>query len=337
MPPGGQATPRAPSGFVTLAGLASGDQSTMAWRPSAFDRSRSAEMAAWLCCVLLGLLALWLLVRLVWVLLPSGDTVLATPTTPLAADTGGSRALSVSKWHLFGSSAQPSRFAANGAPTTTLSMVLRGTLAERDPRAGIAVIADEHGVERAWRVGETLAAGVRLAEVHADHVVLMHDGVEEILRLPRDRAGIATTPPGAARPTSGPAAQPRPAGNGRAPASDPAAYTPPEMAHGAAGNWQQTVRELREQDVDGLAAKLQVQPVFENGKLRGVRLAAGADASLITKLGLRPTDVVTAINGTPLDDLARGQQVVEGLRNAASANVTVLRDGKPTEIHVTLQ
>jgi general secretion pathway protein C len=109
------------------------------------------------------------------------------------------------------------------------------------------------------------------------------------------------------------------------------------MAHGAAGDWQRTVRELRAQDASGLAEKLQVLPVFEDGKLRGVRLTAAGDASLITKLGLRPTDVVTAINGTPLDDLSRGQQVVQGLRNAASANVTVLRDGQPTQIHVTLR
>lgn len=307
----------------------------MAWRLSAFDRSRSAELAARLCCVLLGLVALWLLVRLVWVLLPSGD-VLDTPATPLASDAGGSRALSVSKWHLFGSSTQPPRSAASGAPATTLSMILRGTLAERDPRAGIAVIADEHGIERAWRAGETLAAGVRLAEVHPDHVVLVHDGVEEVLRLPRDTAGIAPATHDGTRPTPGAAAATR-TGKPDAAAGGAAVYTPPEMAHGAAGNWQQTVRELRQQDVDGLADKLQVLPVFENGKLRGVRLAAGADASLISKLGLRPTDVVTAVNGVPLDDLARGQQVVESLRNAAGANVTVLRDGQPVTIHVTLR
>lgn len=309
----------------------------MAWRLSGFDRSRMAESAARLCCVLLGLIALWLLVRLVWVLLPSGDAVLDAPAAPVASDPAGSRALSVSKWHLFGSTTRPSRSAANGAPATTLSMILRGTLAERDPRAGIAVIADEHGIERAWRAGETLAAGVRLAEVHPDHVVLVHDGVEEVLRLPRDTAGLA---PVSRNPTPGPGAgaAARAGAPGAAAAPTGAApYTPPEMAHGAAGNWQETVKQLRQQDVSGLADKLQVLPVFENGKLRGVRLAAGADASLIAKLGLRPTDVVTAVNGVPLDDLARGQQIVEGLRSAASANVTVLRDGQPTEIHVTLQ
>lgn len=304
----------------------------MAWRLSAFDRSRSAELAARACCVLLGLIALWLLVRLIWVLLPSGDALPDTPATPLVADAGGSRALSVSKWHLFGSSAQPSRSAASGAPATTLSMILRGTVTERDPRAGIAVIADEHGIERAWRAGETLAPGVRLVEVHPDHVVLVHDGAEEVLRLPRDTAGIA--PPARPVPATGAATR---AGKRGDAAGGAAVYTPPEMAHGAAGNWQETVDQLRQQDVSGLADKLQVLPVFENGKLRGVRLAAGADASLIEKLGLRPTDVVTAVNGVPLDDLARGQQVVERLRSAASANVTVLRDGQPTEIHVTLQ
>jgi general secretion pathway protein C len=301
----------------------------MAWRLSAFDRDRRAESAARLCCVLFGLVALWLLVRLAWVLLPAGDAVLDTAAVPLASGTEGSRVLSASKWHLFGSTSQPAGSVASAAPATTLSMILRGTVAERDPRAGIAVIADEHGVERAWRAGETLAAGVRLAEIHPDHVVLVHDGIEEVLRLPRDQTDTAMAP---AR-----AAVPRATARGSAAPTGARTYTPPEMAHGAAGDWQRTVRELRAQDASGLAEKLQVLPVFEDGKLRGVRLTAAGDASLITKLGLRPTDVVTAINGTPLDDLSRGQQVVQGLRNAASANVTVLRDGQPTQIHVTLR
>jgi len=43
------------------------------------------------------------------------------------------------------------------------------------------------------------------------------------------------------------------------------------------------------------------------------------------------------VNGAPVDSLARGQQIVEGLRNASSARVTVLRDGRPTDITISLK
>ncbi len=66
-------------------------------------------------------------------------------------------------------------------------MILRGTLADRDPAAGIAVIGDGERGERAYRAGEALGGGVKLARVYPDHVVLLHEGVEETLTLTRDR------------------------------------------------------------------------------------------------------------------------------------------------------
>ena len=46
---------------------------------------------------------------------------------------------------------------------------------------------------------------------------------------------------------------------------------------------------------------------------------------------------VTAVNGAPVDSIARGQQIIEGLRNASSARVTVLRDGRPADITISLK
>ena len=59
--------------------------------------------------------------------------------------------------------------------------------------------------------------------------------------------------------------------------------------------------------------------------------------TLINQIGLRAGDVITAINGAPVDSLSRGQQIVESLRSASSARVTVLRDGKPTDITISLK
>ena len=51
----------------------------------------------------------------------------------------------------------------------------------------------------------------------------------------------------------------------------------------------------------------------------------------------QPGDIVTAVNGIPVDSVARGQQIVESLGTAGSARVTVRRGGVPTEVDVKLR
>ena len=80
-----------------------------------------------------------------------------------------------------------------------------------------------------------------------------------------------------------------------------------------------------------------IVPVLDGGRLTGVQVSAGADIALINRIGLRAGDIVTAVNGAPVDSIARGQQIVDSLRNAASARVTVLRNGKPTDITISLK
>jgi general secretion pathway protein C len=82
---------------------------------------------------------------------------------------------------------------------------------------------------------------------------------------------------------------------------------------------------------------VQVVPVLDGGKLTGVRLSAGGDAALMAQIGLRTGDVITSVNGMAVDSFARGQEIMTGLASATSVRVTVLRDGKPTEVNVGLK
>lgn len=299
-------------------------------RAGGSERVRWSERAAIGVCVVLALLLVWLLARLLWLLVPGEDP--ASTVVPRTATTDAPAAVAISRWHLFGDS--PQRPGANrAAPATTLALSLRGTLADTDPRAGIAVIADEHGSERAWRVGDEVAAGVRLDEVHADHVVLLHEGAQEVLALRRDEPppDIVTPIPAAQR--SGRALRNTAAGDG---ATAPVTFVPPQIAHGRA-DWEQTMAQLRGSP-DEVARRVQVVPVLDDGRIAGVRVsAAGGDAALLAQLGLRPSDIVTAVNGMPVDSVARGQQILESLGNANSVRVTVTRDGLPTEVTIRLR
>lgn len=291
----------------------------------AIDRVRPAVAAGFVCCALLAALVLWLLVRLVWSLVPRGDTALEAPTR-MRASAAPAAVQSIARWHLFGDT--PLRPGAGpGAPATTLSLILRGTFAGNDPQSGIAVIADAGSGERAYRAGDDVQPGVRLGEVHADHVVLLHDGVAETLTLPRDSQ---LTPTDIVRPTPS-----RVSGGATVTPRAGATSSGAVQNVKAPADWQQTVSRLR-QNPGELMQRVQVVPVLDNGKLAGVRLSAGADSALLSQIGLLPGDVVTSVNGLPVDSLARGQQIMASLGSAQSVRVTVQRNGKPTELTVAL-
>ena len=89
-------------------------------------------------------------------------------------------------------------------------------------------------------------------------------------------------------------------------------------------------------DVAELAKQVQVLPVMENGRMAGVRLAAGRDSDILSRAGLLPTDIVTAVNGIPLDGPQRQAELIANLSKARNAQVTVRRDGKEIQLSIGL-
>lgn len=292
--------------------------------------SRYGALAA---CALGGLMVAWLAVRIVWSLLPRGD-VAVTALAPAAASVA-KRAVSVAKWHLFGTAGATVKDYSRAAPTTQLQLSLRGTLAESEPREGMAVIADPTAGERAYRVGDALPGGATLDAVYPDRVVLLHEGVQETLALPFDHpAGTLAAPAGGAV-ADDPALAAIRAGGAQAPLPGTPVYTPPQMAQGTLDFTK--VQQQLKLDPAALARQVNAQPVLENGRMVGVRLSGGPDAALVTSLGLQPNDVVTAVNNVPLDSPARAQEVMTSVSNASRVTVTVLRDGKPVTLSVNVK
>jgi general secretion pathway protein C len=78
------------------------------------------------------------------------------------------------------------------------------------------------------------------------------------------------------------------------------------------------------------------QPVYANGKQTGYRVYPGRNRQAFLRLGLRPGDLVTAINGTPLDDPEHGQQIFNTLGATSEAHVTVQRNGQQQDVVLNL-
>ena len=108
------------------------------------------------------------------------------PRAPAAVSVGGRVELA---YGLFGG-AHGDR--AGGA-SAGIEIRLLGVVAATEGRRGYAVMRIEPREILAVREGEDVAPGVRLAEVHPDHVILIRNGTRESLAWPQKGAPVDST------------------------------------------------------------------------------------------------------------------------------------------------
>ena len=70
------------------------------------------------------------------------------------------------------------------------------------------------------------------------------------------------------------------------------------------------------------------------GGIRGFRVVGGREFEALRASGLQPSDLVTAVNGTPLHDPDSFRQSIND--NSGSAVLTVMRRGHPTDININI-
>lgn len=237
----------------------------------------------------------------------SPQPVLARMAPPRPA--AGIDVQSVISAHLFGIAvADPSTQDPANAPLSNANLVLAGTIATRDPKHGIAIISDG-GPAKVYSVGDTVS-GATLHSVYLDHVILDRAGVLETLQLPRLLAG--SRPPPVARRGGG---------------ADPRTVAAVE-----------NIRRLVQQDPNILDQVMRTVASYDNaaGKLRGFRAYPGKNRAIFAKLGLKPGDLVTAINGQSLDDPQRSQEVFNTIQTSDHVTVTLERAGQKQDLTLNI-
>jgi general secretion pathway protein C len=245
--------------------------------------------------------------------LPRPDPI----TTPLAAGpdqpaTGSEPSLpdyaAIADWHLFGevNAAKPARTVVR-APETRLDLKLAGIFYAQPSGRALAIIAEGDGGERVYKVGEALAADVRLTEIQPDRVVLSRKGRLETLSLPRASGQLPAPASGAGDSGQAPMSRPTKAIN--------AARVAKQLRNGASG---------RSPDLQELAV---ASPYMQDGQFRGLRLQQGTNPALLGQLGLRSGDVLVAVNGSRLDSPAQAVSALSGMFSADRVEALVLRNG----------
>jgi general secretion pathway protein C len=236
--------------------------------------------------------------------LPGSDA----PPPPAPPPARHVNAATIANSHLFGNAAaqaKPQGDAANAQPTS-IPLVLTGVIAADKPENGLAILGENANNTKLVAVGQPVPGGAKLYQVFADKVILDRNGTLESLMLPRQNQGLGMNPP-----------------------------PPPPPLPTAENPVVDRVRQLIATEPNAISEVIRPQPVFAQGKQKGFRVYPGRNRQAFTRIGLRPGDLVLAINGTPLDDPSRGQEIFNTLGSSSEAHVTVMRNGKQQDL--TLQ
>ncbi len=222
---------------------------------------------------------------------------------------------------------------------------LLGTVVSSDAARSLAVI-EQGGARRVVRTGGEFAGGT-VVEIRSDSVRLRRGGrvetwtLADVSRPYATAAANVPASPDTSRLDEAPrAADSRASSRGARPGSassragsgSPAARRSPAPAKARS---EADVARSNDQLLADLAAQARFAPVMGNdGKLRGVAVMNVVPDGLIERLGLRSDDVVTAIQGVPIDSSGRAMNVARGLDGTQPVKLDIERRGVPTVVVV---
>ncbi len=184
-------------------------------------------------------------------------------------------------------------------PETRLALVLRGVRRGATPETGSAIIQLPDNRQQFFRAGVEILDGVTLQAVHVDHVRISRRGIDEALYLRPEEAANA-----------------REAAAGRAPA----------RVSRAAG---------RRGALEDIAGLFQVRAQYAGETLTGYRVESGNEA-MLSVLGLRTSDVITAIDDRPVSAISDLSALLDRADGGDAIRFSISRGGLPLTLSRTL-
>ena len=236
---------------------------------------------------------------------PKGAQKPVTQATQPKTAQHGSR---IAMMHLFGVEGQrTTKNVVKKAPETRLKLTLHGVFVGKGPEKGSAIIGQANGKQRFYKTGTSISGGVTLKEVYADHVVLMRSGRSEVLRFPKTVSkGLSVKNRTVATTT-------------RSNKESLKSY-----------------RDTFAKQPLKIFQHLRFIPVKSQEGVKGYRILPQGNRELFNKLGVKSSDLVTAINGTPLTDERKALQLLSELKNTKRLELDIVRKGVTSSLSLNL-
>jgi general secretion pathway protein C len=224
----------------------------------------------------------------------------AEKVSPVTSKSKEASFQNLSNLHLFGKmeANQVAIAVPETAPETSLGLVLYGVFTDPDVKQGSAIIGQKTGDQQHYSVDDKVGSGVWLAEVRNDHVLLKRGGSFEMLKFPKE------------------------------------ASTGVDIQSSARVNTPNLSEEKQ-----SFMESVKIIPVFsgKDRKLKGYRLLPKKNRAVYNRLGLRPSDIITSINGIALNDQRESMKVIAELVKAESIEVELDRNGQKESKVISLK
>ncbi|MDT0636207.1 type II secretion system protein GspC [Spectribacter hydrogenoxidans] len=215
----------------------------------------------------------------------------------------------IASYELFGVKAQDDSADRSviDAPETRLNLTLTGIVSSDRNGRSRALIRSDRGDQKPYSVGDTIANGVKLHDIYYNRVILDRGGRYETLTLEQEKAE----------------------GVERVAASE-------DVSNEVAESLADVRNELLE-NPSKMSEYVRFRPHKVGGELKGYRIYPGSNRRLFQQVGLRPGELVTAVNGTPLTETRAAMNVLGNLAEADSLTVTLERGGEQRTVSVSFQ
>jgi len=194
-------------------------------------------------------------------------------------------------------------------PKTHLNLTLRGIYYSSNPLNSFAMISNAAGKVESYQQNELLPGGTIVSQIHPKHVILLRNGREEILYLLNEQASSKLSTQNA--PTT------------RLPLPQKTTQKT-EVAAQLLGQYQQQLRTEPQQ----LMKLFRVSPVKQSGRLIGYRVRPRRDSQLLSHFNLQTGDILTAVNGIPLNSHLNAFSVMQQIATTDQINLQILRNGQ---------
>jgi general secretion pathway protein C len=265
---------------------------------------RRAGIAGKLLAALLVLALLWLIGSNVSRMVLQRASVAGAKPGPLSAQNA---AQSVVAANLFGSA---SSGPTGEAQATTLNLKLKGVYAAQRDFSGFAILSVDGRPDVGVLAGNEIKPGIKLHAVNADYVLIAHDGLIERVNLAPSRL---------------------------------AAVTPGQLANGQSVHVHPTSANsfsISRAEFTSLLSdprQIAMLALLGTNASGGIVINDAADATLISKLGLKQGDIIQKINGQVVagkDDLLK-----IAMQSPATNEVSVegTRSGQPLRLIYNVQ
>jgi general secretion pathway protein C len=208
---------------------------------------------------------------------------------------------------------------------TKLSLKLWGTVSGNSKKAYAVIEDTKERKQNLYREGDTIQNAV-VKKILREELILSVNGKDESLKMEERKAG------------------PRPAGIGQddRPGVGPAsALSPPSEAEPDSEARKIALKraEVEEaiSDVNNLMQQVRIRPHFKNGKPDGLTLTRIRPDSIFRKLGLRSGDVLTGIDGNPIESVDDALKFYNSLKTSSNVGIQLRRRGKVETIDYNIE